>query len=47
MFYITLLLALSLLVAVIFLTPLRHKMWVAFAAVVAAAIAIAVFLWLT
>ena len=42
MFYITLLLALSLLVAVIFLTPLRHKMWVAFAAVVAAAIAIAI-----
>lgn len=42
MFYITLLLALTLLVAVIFLTPLRHKMWVAFAAVVAATIAIAI-----
>ena len=41
MFYITLLSALALLVAVIFLTPLRQKMWVAFVAVVAAAIAIA------
>ena len=41
MFYITLLSALALLVAVIFITPLRQKMWVAFVAVVAAAIAIA------
>lgn len=42
MFYITLLSALTLLVAALFLTPLRQKMWVAFAAVVAAAIAIAI-----
>ena len=42
MFYITLLSALALLVAALFLTPLRHKMWVAFAAVTAAAIAIAI-----
>lgn len=42
MFYILLLSALTLLVAALFLTPLRQKMWVAFAAVVAAAIAIAI-----
>lgn len=42
MFYISLLSALTLLVAALFLTPLRQKMWVAFAAVVAAAIAIAI-----
>ena len=42
MFYITLLSLLTVLVAALFLTPLRQKMWVAFASVVAAAIAIAI-----
>lgn len=42
MFYITLLSLLTVLVTALFLTPLRQKMWVAFAAVVVAAIAIAI-----
>ena len=42
MFYLTLLLVLSLLVGAIFATPLRGKVWVAFSAVAIAAIAVAV-----
>ena len=42
MFYLYLLLALALLVAAVFMAPLRHKVWVAFAAVAAAAVAVAI-----
>ena len=42
MFYLTLLLVLSLLVGAIFVAPLRGKVWVAFSAVAIAAIAVAV-----
>ena len=41
MFYLTLLLVLSLLVGAIFAAPLRSKVWVAFTAVAIAAIAVA------
>ena len=40
MFYLTLLLVLSLLVGAIFAAPLRGKVWVAFTAVAIAAIAV-------
>lgn len=42
MFYLYLLLALALLVAAVFLTPQRHKVWVAFAAIATMGIATAV-----
>ena len=42
MFYLYLLIALALLVAAIFLSPLRAKVWVSFAAIVAVALAVAV-----
>ena len=42
MFYLYLLIALALLVAAIFLSPLRAKVWVSFAAIVAAALTVAV-----
>lgn len=42
MFYLYLLIALALLVAAIFLSPLRAKVWVSFAAIAAAALVVAV-----
>ena len=42
MFYLYLLLALGVLVAATFAAPLKSKVWVAFAAVVAAAVAVAI-----
>ena len=42
MFYLYLLLALALLVAAVFMAPLKSKVWVAFTAVAAAAVAVAI-----